>query len=267
MTGPAAGRGFRVVSVDLWDTVLTVGDRAAATAWRVTEFTRVLAEFGHHIPEQDLAVAVGSVLDEHARRQRHTGWQSSPADQVSEILSQLTIPAAPQLLLLLVVVHSHARLRACPEPVPGAVLALTRLRSAGHTLVLSSNTLTCPGRVSRRILDDHELTDLFDHLCFSDQIGVAKPHPDFFAAVAAAASATGSDILHIGDDWRIDVEGAVRAGFNAAWFNPARKPRPTSASAAAELSDIAALPELAAGHPPVHVQQPAAAPPDPVLEA
>jgi FMN phosphatase YigB (HAD superfamily) len=267
VTGPAVGRAFRVVSVDLWDTVLTVGDRAAATAWRLIEFTRVLAEFGHHLPEQDLAAAVGSVLDEHARRQRHTGWQSSPADQVSDILSKLNIPTAPQLLELLVVVHSHARLRACPEPVPGALPALTRLRSAGHTLVLSSNTLTCPGTVSRRILDDHELTDLFDHLCFSDQIGVAKPHPDFFAAVAAAAAAAGSDILHIGDDWRIDVEGAIHAGCSAAWFNPARKPRPTTASAAAELSDIAALPELAAGHLPIPAQRVPTATPEPVVEA
>ena len=267
-SGPASpDRRFPVVSVDLWDTVLGVGDRAAATAWRVAEFARVLAEFSHRIRDETLAAVVRAVADDHARRQRHTGWQSTAGSQVTDILSQLDITAGPDLLNVLVTVHTHARLRACPEPVPGTVQALAPLRSAGHTVVLSSNTLTCPGEVTRRILDYHELTPLFDHLCFSDEIGVAKPHPDFFAAVAAAAAAAPGDILHVGDDWRTDVDGAVHAGCSAVWFNPTGKPRPETgqpgAVVVAELDDIAVLPSLAAGMPAIPAQQGAAERPGP----
>jgi FMN phosphatase YigB (HAD superfamily) len=164
--------------------------------------------------------------EEHARRQRHHGTQPSVQEQVTTVLSELGVTAGEDLLGLCGTVHSHARLRACPEPMTGIVPTLGRLRAAGHVLVLSSNTLTCPGTVTRQILDRHGITPFFHHLCFSDELGVAKPHRDFYTAVTAVTGRGAEDILHVGDDWRTDILGAAGAGCRALWFNPAGAARP-----------------------------------------
>lgn len=48
-------------------------------------------------------------------------------------------------------------------------------------------------------------------------LGVAKPEPQAFHAAAALAGVHPSEVLHVGDDWHLDVVGAVAAGGHAAW--------------------------------------------------
>lgn len=47
-----------------------------------------------------------------------------------------------------------------------------------------------------------------------------KPAPDLFLAAAQHLKLTPKAILHIGDHLREDIEGALGAGFQAAWYNP-----------------------------------------------
>lgn len=49
------------------------------------------------------------------------------------------------------------------------------------------------------------------------ELGVAKPEPQAFHAAAALAGVHPSEVLHVGDDWHLDVAGAVAAGAQAAW--------------------------------------------------
>ena len=59
--------------------------------------------------------------------------------------------------------------------------------------------------------------------------GVAKPDPSIFLAACAAAGASPSQVLHLGDDLAADVEGALAAGLQAGWIC-----RPDGAHAGAE---------------------------------
>jgi FMN phosphatase YigB (HAD superfamily) len=58
----------------------------------------------------------------------------------------------------------------------------------------------------------------FDALVFSDEIGYIKPHAFPFQRVSEGLGVPLPEILHIGDDIRIDVLGAQRAGARAALF-------------------------------------------------
>lgn len=226
------------ISFDLWGTVLQFGDRTAAAAWRLAEFDRVLAAFGHHRDHTRLAAATRDTGERLAYRQRHYGEQPTADQQLAPILAALDVPSDPSLLHALATVHQHANLRACPEPVEHAAAVLDNLRAAGHLLVLASNTLTCPGAVTRRILDGNDLTRRFDRLFFSDELGVAKPHPGFFAAITADVS---DRVLHVGDDWRTDVCGATAAGWDAIWLNSTSKPAPAGPTPTAPVRKISAL--------------------------
>ena len=49
--------------------------------------------------------------------------------------------------------------------------------------------------------------------------GMAKPDARFFHAAAAAAGVAPHEVLHIGDDARLDARGAMDAGMHAVWLN------------------------------------------------
>ncbi|MFL9936009.1 HAD-IA family hydrolase [Paraburkholderia sp. RL18-103-BIB-C] len=49
-------------------------------------------------------------------------------------------------------------------------------------------------------------------------LGTAKPEPEIFHAAARAANVHPTDLLHVGDDFHLDVLGALNAGLQAAWL-------------------------------------------------
>jgi len=46
--------------------------------------------------------------------------------------------------------------------------------------------------------------------------GVAKPHPGIYQAAARRLGAAPHELLHVGDDWELDVQASLRAGWQAA---------------------------------------------------
>lgn len=48
--------------------------------------------------------------------------------------------------------------------------------------------------------------------------GVAKPAARIFAAACAALRCTAGQVMHVGDDWRLDIVGARLAGLHSAWI-------------------------------------------------
>ena len=48
--------------------------------------------------------------------------------------------------------------------------------------------------------------------------GSGKPHAPIFRAAAASVGLLPRDVLHVGDDPMLDVEGALNAGMQAAWL-------------------------------------------------
>lgn len=53
----------------------------------------------------------------------------------------------------------------------------------------------------------------------ASKAGMAKPDVRFFHAAAAAAGVAPDEVLHIGDDARLDALGAMDAGMHAVWLN------------------------------------------------
>lgn len=63
------------------------------------------------------------------------------------------------------------------------------------------------------------LADRFSLSLNARQLGVAKPHPRCFQRLAQGLRLHPREILYVGDDPRMDVEAARRAGLQAAWIN------------------------------------------------
>lgn len=51
------------------------------------------------------------------------------------------------------------------------------------------------------------------------EAGVAKPDPRIFAAACEVLGRPPAQVLHVGDDWQLDVLGARQAGLHSAWVH------------------------------------------------
>lgn len=70
----------------------------------------------------------------------------------------------------------------------------------------------------RRILDDLGVTPLVDAVLVSAEIGVDKPDRRAFVAVCTGFGIQARELLHLGDDPEVDVEGARAAGCHGWLF-------------------------------------------------
>jgi 2-haloalkanoic acid dehalogenase type II len=63
-------------------------------------------------------------------------------------------------------------------------------------------------------LDQHFSVSLAAH-----QFGCAKPDPKIFCAMIEHLKLSPGELMYIGDDLRLDVQGAQQVGMSAAWVN------------------------------------------------
>lgn len=227
---------IRAVSFDLWGTLITYGDRDAEAAWRIREFATILSQFGHQVPEDTVHGAVLSARRRALDYQRRTGRRTPVRDQVAAMLARLGV-RDEEALDVLVVAHTHAVLRADPQLYPHTREAVASAKAMGHAVVLTSNTLATPASVTSTLLDYLDIEALFDAMFFSSEIGFAKPRPEVFAAVTAQLGAHPDEVVHIGNEWHSDVEGALAAGWKAIWLNRTGKPSRSGAPFITSLAD------------------------------
>ncbi len=91
---------------------------------------------------------------------------------------------------------------------------LRALRRAGLGLAVVSNW-------DRRLVELLEATGLagaFDTIVVSAEVGVEKPARGIFSRALDALQVEPGQVLHVGDSWADDVEGARGAGLWAGWL-------------------------------------------------
>ncbi|MGI2260291.1 HAD-IA family hydrolase [Shewanella sp. GXUN23E] len=75
-----------------------------------------------------------------------------------------------------------------------------------------------------------------------------KPYSDMFKLLTQELAVSPAEILHVGDCWQSDVQGARRAGCQAAWLNPAAGALPLTSGTGClphiELSELRELRQL-----------------------
>ena len=59
----------------------------------------------------------------------------------------------------------------------------------------------------------------FKHFFLSEELGAMKPHPAFFQEVLRRLGARPEACIVIGDDYKVDIEGAMRCGIPTIFYN------------------------------------------------
>ena len=103
------------------------------------------------------------------------------------------------------------------HPISGAP-DLVRALAPTHRLYIITNGIAA---VQHRRFAHSPYVPYFQELFISEEIGFEKPHPAFFAAVAARIpDFDAATALVIGDSLTSDIAGGIAAGLDTCWYNP-----------------------------------------------
>ena len=101
------------------------------------------------------------------------------------------------------------------RPIPGMIELVRELCAAGVAVGIVSNS---EGRLAELVEQVGWSAD-FAFVADSGRLGVEKPDPAIFHyALERLGGLSAEEVVHVGDSWGADVEGALRAGLRAVWF-------------------------------------------------
>ena len=111
-------------------------------------------------------------------------------------------------------------------PFPRQVEVLKALCAAGVKNALVTNIL--PDRVAsqRRKFAHLGISEYFDVVIFSGEIGIHKPDRRIYDLAAAQLGVENAACVFVGDDPDSDIAGALQAGMEAVWLDRFAEPHP-----------------------------------------
>lgn len=209
---------YRVLSLDLHDTIV----------WDTQEIVRAQYEVRLNLLAEGLRMPNGNRvrLDELRRAQEavHSEWkregrfaESVPvATQVDRIRRGLKAEyAAP--VEQVVQAYAEGGLREHPPIInPEARDLVTEMNRAEIPVIVITDT-SRSGSVWKSFLAEAGGFRLTDVIASTD-VGACKPDPTIFSEAVRRAGVSAPDMLHVGDSWEWDVEGARASGLGAALY-------------------------------------------------
>ena len=105
------------------------------------------------------------------------------------------------------------------RPIPGMIELVDELIAANIKVAVVSNS---EGRLAE-LIEEMGWSNRFAVVADSGKIGIQKPDRAIFAWAAERIDVPLERIVHIGDSFAADVDGALTAGMSAIWFDPAAK--------------------------------------------
>lgn len=209
---------LRAITVDFWGTLIHDPPRADDhyRERRLADFAAILGKAGIRVASRSLSRG----YDASGRELSWVWSQNRDVPVLRHVTSLLEGAEAGLSARLsrgvideLIEAYGRPALLVPPRPAPGAAEALAALRERGLRLALVSNTMRTPGAVLRTLLDRQGLLAPFEHLTFSDEVGVRKPAAQIFHLTLARLGVEAAEAAHVGDDAVLDVLGARSAGL------------------------------------------------------
>lgn len=103
------------------------------------------------------------------------------------------------------------------KPIPGMIEIVDELIASGIKVAIVSNS---EGKLAELIAEMH-WSARFGIVADSGKLGIQKPDRGIFEWAAERLAVPLGRIIHIGDSYAADVEGAIGAGMKAIWFDKA----------------------------------------------
>jgi putative hydrolase of the HAD superfamily len=221
---------LRALTFDYWDTLYEGGAAPGRVALRRTAVGALLGAYGRALTEEQLRALYEESGREAERwwREEHRGYKTD--DRLRWILEHAEVTPRDGCAHVATAADAvdNALLMLPPAMLAGAWRMLRTLKHH-FTLAIISDTGFASGRAQDRLLEKDSARDLFSSTIYSMDVGHAKPRAEIFQAAVAELGISPGEILHIGDNERTDVRGALAAGFRAIRIDVVRDSGPSEA--------------------------------------
>jgi len=215
-------RTIRAVTFDLWETLLFENDGASARRAdaRCRNLTQALNSLGVQVSLEEMSAAISETVSSLI-----TVWKDDRdvacIDQIRLIIKRAS-KNSPDLkqewINELVSAYNLSVLEVPPYLNPEAREVLEGLKKR-HKVGLICNTGLTSGIGLREFLAKEGMTEYFDSMVFSEEVGIRKPDPRIFCLAARRLGVQPCEIVHVGDNLKTDVWGAKNAGLRAIHFS------------------------------------------------
>ena len=219
---------LRALTFDYWDTLYEGGALPERVALRRTAVGALLGAYGQALPEEQLRT-----LYEESGREAERWWSDehrgySTNDRLRWILERAAVKPRDGCEHVAAAADAvdNALLILPPAMLAGAWQMLRTLRRH-YTLAVISDTGFASGRAQDRLLEKDGARGFFGATIYSMDVGHAKPRPEIFQTAVSTLGVAPHEILHVGDNERTDVRGALAAGFRAIRLDVVRSGGPS----------------------------------------
>ena len=203
----------KAVAFDLFNTLITVEPDALPVA--LGRLVASLARNGLEVDAQVFAAAHRQAALDHVAKTRIDGRETHNRFWISDALAALGSNVMPDDRRIAAAVEAYfSAFLELSRRIPGTRRLLETLRPDYRLGLLSNFT---HGPAASAVLDQLELTPLFDLVIISGDLGYRKPHPRAFEALSRGFQLEPGSIVFVGDDPECDVHGARNAGLQPVW--------------------------------------------------
>jgi putative hydrolase of the HAD superfamily len=226
------------LSLDYWDTLFDGSNLPERIARRQAALRRMLRNLECDVPDEEFSTLYRAAGAEADRwwREEHRGYTAN--ERIRWMLARLNVtrPADCEHVAAAVRAVDETLLEFPPPMLEGAKETVEQLAER-FPLAILSDTGFASGAAQDALLTREGLHDRFAARIYSMDIGHAKPRREMFEACAAALGRAPETIIHIGDNERTDVRGALDAGFRAIRLDIVRESGPSAAELVARSFD------------------------------
>jgi len=210
---------IKAVTFDLWETLLFDKDGANAqrTAARCRNLAQTLTGLGMNTSVEQVNYALDKTIKmllkvwNENKELTHTDQLQSIIRNAAKGRVEINDKWLPDLSKAYVSPLNDVP----PYLNPDAPQVLQWLQKERKKIGLVCNTGITPGFALREFLSKMGVSQYFDSMIFSDEVGIRKPDPRIFYLAARRLAAKPHETVHIGDNLKCDVWGAKSAGFRA----------------------------------------------------
>jgi FMN phosphatase YigB (HAD superfamily) len=230
---------IRAVTFDFWDTLYDGGNLPERKLVRQQAIAMLLVAYGLQLSEHEVSRLYSESAREADRwwREEHRGYTT--AERLRWLVERAGGRPRPNCEHIATACDAvdESLLRYPPPLLPGAAAAVRAL-AAHLPLAIVSDTGFSSGRAQDALLERDGLLGFFAATVYSMDVGHAKPHPEPFRAAVAALGADSPDqVIHVGDNERTDVGGALAAGLRAIRLDVIRRGGWSAAEDAAQRGE------------------------------
>jgi putative hydrolase of the HAD superfamily len=213
------------ITFDLWNTLLsnTPQDNERYKQKRLEAIQGVLEKNGFGVEFDSLYRA----HEEGYEKCKETWEKNLDLDTQEQLeimfgfLDDSRFKTIPQgLMIELEEVFLSPILKDPPPLIEGAKKIVEYVQAEGHKIGLICNTGRTPGRIIRELPKELDMIQYFGALTFSNELKIRKPDPQIFFRTLNQLESDPLNSMHLGDQLKVDVLGAKRAGMISVHFSP-----------------------------------------------